>query len=257
MKTLFFCTIFLCHSFVYGQTRKDTIYYTAKWVRTELPKIVAFYGIKEYDENGKGLATYYHKSGVLHSQQMELKDLKEGLCTWFYSNGNKKSEGNYSNDKPVGDQYLYSEKGALSEINTWENGKVIKSRIFDLETGEEVDLNKYVLEFPDKEADFPGGMTALQKFISENIIYPKEAILNNESGKVYASFIVEPTGEISTIVIERGVSPALNAETIRVIENMPKWIPGQISDGTLVRTRCRLPINYTLTGVGKKSKKRK
>jgi len=37
----------------------------------------------------------------------------------------------------------------------------------------------------------------------------------------------------------------LDSEAKRLIRNMPRWSPGNAS-GRKVRTRCRLPINFTL-----------
>lgn len=102
-----------------------------------------------------------------------------------------------------------------------------------------------VIEWPDKEAFFDGGAAAMQRWISENVVYPQTSIEINEQGKVYLSFVVEKDGSISNIAIERGVSPDLDREAKRLLRAMPKWIPGE-SKGQKARTRCRLPINFTL-----------
>jgi protein TonB len=108
-----------------------------------------------------------------------------------------------------------------------------------------VEVKEEIIEFPDVEAQFPGGMAELQKYIASNINYPQTAIEMNEQGKVYLSFVVEPNGEITNIVVERGVSSDLDREAKRVIRGMPKWTPGE-AGGKKARTRCRLPINFTL-----------
>lgn len=101
------------------------------------------------------------------------------------------------------------------------------------------------LDFPDVEAQFPGGTAAMQQFISENVVYPEEAMNANEEGKVYMSFVVETDGSITTIQIERGASTSLDKEAVRLVSMMPNWKPGEL-EGKPVRTRCRLPINFTL-----------
>lgn len=113
--------------------------------------------------------------------------------------------------------------------------------------GEEdvIEFEEEVIEFPDVEAGFPGGAAALQKFIKENVQYPQTSIEMNEQGRVYLSFVVENDGSISNIAVERGVSADLDREAKRVVREMPKWIPGE-AKGKKARTRCRLPINFTL-----------
>ena len=102
-----------------------------------------------------------------------------------------------------------------------------------------------IIEFPDVEAEFIGGAQALMKYIQTNIQYPPTSIEMNEQGKVYLSFVVEPDGSISNVVVERGVSPDLDKEAKRVVRSMPNWKPGE-SKAKKSRTRCRLPINFQL-----------
>lgn len=102
-----------------------------------------------------------------------------------------------------------------------------------------------IIEFPDVEASFPGGAAALNKFIVSNIQYPETSIDMDEQGKVYLSFVVEPDGSITGVKVERGVSRDLDREAKRVVRSMPKWVPGEAA-GKKVRTRCRLPIVFTL-----------
>lgn len=107
-------------------------------------------------------------------------------------------------------------------------------------------FNGEIIDFPDVEAEFPGGSKGMQKWIIENVIYPESALENNLQGRVFLSFIVEIDGSISNIVVERGVTKVLDEEGIRLLKSMPKWSPGEAKKHK-VRTRCRLPINFKLT----------
>lgn len=102
-----------------------------------------------------------------------------------------------------------------------------------------------IIDFPDKEAGFKGGTKEMQKFINENVKYPQDAINSNIEGRVYLSFVVEKNGEITNIIVERGTHLSLDREAKRLISIMPKWKPGKMQ-GKKVKTRCRLPINFTL-----------
>lgn len=105
----------------------------------------------------------------------------------------------------------------------------------------------------DVEAGFPGGTQALQRFISDNVKYPQEAIDSCEKGRVYISYVVEKDGSLTNIVIARGVSPLLDAEAIRVMKSMPKFIPGE-SNGKKVKTRCHLPITFVMDNCDEEDK---
>ncbi len=102
-----------------------------------------------------------------------------------------------------------------------------------------------ILEFVEEDAGFPGGPGAMQQWIAKNVQYPQSAIELGEQGKVYVSFVVEPSGDITNVQVERGISDDLDREAKRVVRGMPNWKPGK-NGGKAVRTRCRLPINFSL-----------
>jgi protein TonB len=133
------------------------------------------------------------------------------------------------------------------EENTEKEPETVVDVIPDIPIAEEtvIAVEEEVIDFPDVEATFPGGAVALQKWIAENVQYPQTAIDMNDQGRVYLSFVVEPNGSISNIAVERGVSTELDREAKRVVRAMPKWTPGE-AKGKKARTRCRLPINFTI-----------
>lgn len=94
--------------------------------------------------------------------------------------------------------------------------------------------------------EYPGGNEAMFKFISENIIYPKEAEELDIQGKVIVNFSIEKDGSISNVKIIRGVHPLLDEEAKQVIYLFPKWTPGK-QDGELAQITYMLPISFTLT----------
>ena len=110
---------------------------------------------------------------------------------------------------------------------------------------EEEFVEEEVIEFPDVDAEFIGGPQALIKYIQLNIQYPPTSIEMNEQGRVYLSFVVEADGSITNVAVERGVSPDLDREAIRVVRSMPNWIPGE-AQGKKCRKKCTLPINFQL-----------
>jgi protein TonB len=99
----------------------------------------------------------------------------------------------------------------------------------------------YVEQLP----QFPGGESALMKFLGEQIQYPATAIDDGIHGKVIVQFVVDTAGEIEQVEILKGVRDDLNKEAIRVIKLMPKWIPGRQRNKP-VSVRYRLPVSFVL-----------
>ena len=93
--------------------------------------------------------------------------------------------------------------------------------------------------------EFPGGDLGLMKFIQKNVKYPAIAKEYNITGKVYVSFIVDKTGQVTNVKIVRGVDKNLDAEALRVVKSLPKYKPGK-QRGKAVRVMFTIPINFTL-----------
>lgn len=64
-------------------------------------------------------------------------------------------------------------------------------------------------------------------------------------GQVVIQIVIDKDGKIHDPKIVRGVSTELNAEAVRVISNMPQWIPGK-QKGKNVATRFTLPVRFRL-----------
>ena len=103
-------------------------------------------------------------------------------------------------------------------------------------------IRTYVEQMP----EFPGGINALYKWLSENVEYPKEAISNKMEGKVITQFTIEKDGSVTNVIVVRdGVGGGAAAESIRVVQTMPPWKAGK-QNGRPVRVIYTLPIGFTL-----------
>lgn len=97
----------------------------------------------------------------------------------------------------------------------------------------------------EQQAEFPGGLPALMKWLNNNIRYPEAAQQNDIQGKVTVQFVVEKDGSIGAVTILKGVDKDLDREAIRVVKKMPKWQPGK-NNGVAVRSYFRLPVTFKL-----------
>src|SRR5690606_3652669 len=103
----------------------------------------------------------------------------------------------------------------------------------------------YACEKTTRNPEFPGGQGLFRNYFNANVNYPLESIELNEQGTVWVAFIVETDGRISNVGVMRGISPALDREARRLIQNMPNWTP-ELCNGEAQRTRVVLPITFRL-----------
>ncbi|WP_321309021.1 TonB family protein [Marinifilum fragile] len=151
----------------------------------------------------------------------------------FILNGNK--ENNYFLKIKI-----KSQKGEIlpAEGNDWSSKGATKNK--------KIDPNE-VFVIVEKMPQFPGGQTALKKFIKESKVYPKAAKENGIKGRVFVTTIITKEGKIGKTRVVRGVDPSLDKEAIRVIKSMPDWTPG-MQNGIAVNVSYTIPVNF---GAGK------
>ena len=106
---------------------------------------------------------------------------------------------------------------------------------------------------PETFPQFPGGHIALVEYLSKNIKFPKEKEKENVRARVVASFTVDKDGSITDAKIVRSQGEAFDNEALRVINGMPKWIPGT-QNGKAVSVKYTLPITFSTTDSDKKIK---
>lgn len=125
-----------------------------------------------------------------------------------------------------------------------------KIRVDIIQDGHILDNNLYasseeVYLVTEEDAEYPGGLEALSRYLSENVKYPQKARENNITGRVFVTFVVEKDGSVSHVKLLRDIGAGCGEEAVRVVKAMLKWKPGRIH-GEVVRTQFNLPINFEL-----------
>ncbi len=97
----------------------------------------------------------------------------------------------------------------------------------------------------DAMPEFPGGVEAMNKWLSQNIQYPQNTQKQKIEGRVICQFVVSSTGKIKDVTVVKSVEKSLDNEAVRAISAMPDWKPG-VQDGKAVNVRYILPIKFKL-----------
>lgn len=88
--------------------------------------------------------------------------------------------------------------------------------------------------------EYPDGFKAMKAYLRKNLVYPEGC---DAEGSVIVQFVVDVDGSIKSPVIVRSVDPLLDAEAIRLVNNMPNWRPG-VEGGKLAMSKYTLPISF-------------
>ena len=159
----------------------------------------------------------------------------------------KKDEEVHEDDEIKSQQELTETKVAISiadvKGNDEENGKDIAD-LKQVVTQAEPEPEK-VFDMVEQMPTYPGGNAELMAFLAKNIKYPTIAQENGTQGRVIVQFVVEKDGSIADARVARGVDPYLDKEALRVIQSMPRWIPGK-QNGKAVRVKYTVPVMFRL-----------
>lgn len=95
------------------------------------------------------------------------------------------------------------------------------------------------------EPIFPGGNSAMIRYIQRNYRYPDPARNNSIEGVVIVRFVVNPDGSLSNFKVVKGIGYGCDQEAMRLIKGMPGWVPGE-QNGTKVPVYRTIPITFRL-----------
>ena len=169
-----------------------------------------------------------------------FKDNKPSSGQWYDQNGKKITDG----------QLLLAQEGQIQTVKERDYPMTTKA-VIPVDKVEERPVNKNepdkIYTSVDQMPQYPGGESALMRFLSSHINYPPGAAENNIQGKVILQFVVEKDGSIGEVKVARSVDKDLDREAVRLVKSLPRFTPGR-SDGQAVRVWYTLPITFKLQG---------
>ncbi len=137
--------------------------------------------------------------------------------------------------------------GAFDVKGNDEAGEVLKAKeVIATEPVKPKEEENKVFDVVEQMPSFPGGQAALMNYLNSNIKYPVIAEENGIQGRVVVQFVVGKDGSISNVHVVKSVDPSLDKEAVRVVKNMPRWIPGK-QNGQSVTVRYTLPVTFRLS----------
>lgn len=110
---------------------------------------------------------------------------------------------------------------------------------------EVVPVETEIRDYAEVMPAYPGGVRALNTFLSKSIKYPTISQEIGSQGRVIVQFVVDTDGSISNAQVVKGIDPHLDKEALRVINLMPKWTPGRQA-GKAVRVKYTVPVFFKL-----------
>ena len=234
--------VYIYISFLLNTFAQDTLFFDNDCRRLTTKHKSDYYTVvvKEPADTNLVTETSYFKNGqiwqVTHYSDYS-KFIRGGVSRLWYKSGKLKEDLNYAENVLDGNIKTYWENGNLKRDDLFEKGKLLEGKVFNADGIAEP---YYDFEIMPK---YPGGLNALSQYLGTHIIYPRKARRKGISGKVILKFVVNESGDIENVEVEKSVSKEIDAEALRVLKKMPKWEPG-MHDGKKAKVYYRQPINF-------------
>lgn len=163
--------------------------------------------------------------------------LYEGPFQKWHKNGQLFYHTQYQNGRKEGESLGYYPSGKLKRRETYAFDKLVKGECFK-EDGTATDYFPH--EVP---AEFPGGLVMMNTFIKRNLKYPADALRGGKEGSVLLQLSFDETGKLVRTEFLRHVFPSIDAEALRVVQEMPDFKPAQ-EEGVVKAFSFHLPISF-------------
>lgn len=230
--------------FVFCANSQDTTYFDkhSKVVNSYADASTYAVRTRDPEDSTKAVLRVYSKNGLITAEipiGYPLNQRVDGRIREWYETGQLKRDYTIVNDQLDGTVLSFYKDGKPSRNQKYSNGKLIEGFCFSPD-GNKRAHNDFIIP-----AEYPGGMNAAMRFLSQNVKYPRAAIKKNEEGIVYVQFTIARDGSVSDVSILEGISKELDKEALRVVRMMPKWSP-YIIEGEQVDYRTILPISFVL-----------
>lgn len=210
MKALFFLIIFLCCSTLSTLANDST---KTKEILTIVEQKPEFVG-------GQIALQKYLADSIVYPIEALDQNIMGTVVIRFivYKDG---SMGDFKILKDIGGGCGQEALRVIQSMPKWKSA---------YEQNQPIDFSFYIpvkFVINDKDASFPGGKTALNTFIENTLIKPKEVIENNLKGKVGFTIFIDDEGNITKykLLYNTLKLSSMSKSAEKVIKLMPKWNP--------------------------------
>jgi TonB family protein len=186
----------------------------------------------------QGTFVNYFDNGQIENTGEYLNNYRTGQWTYYYEDGGQVwYTAHFNEGDRQGELKSYYQSGELKRVEThYLSGRVSDGKCFD-KNGKKIKYTEFWV--------MPKAQYDISRYLSKHIEYPKTSIENNIEGRAIVKFVVDEQGAIKEAEVVKHVSPELDAEALRVVNDMPNWTPGTVDDKN-VKVYFNLPIVFKL-----------
>lgn len=222
---------------------QDTTYYNHNGDRVAADAAEYFWVLyKNQDDSNRVIAKKFLLDGKISAEyhySNYTQRTYDGTVREYYPNGTLRRDALYRHDKKEGLYKTWWPNGQLKRADTYRQDTLLEGKCFATTGNDTTWFDLYTAP------SYPGGMDSLRAYLFRSLRYPRNARLSGIEGQVMVEFYIDKDGTVIMPRIVSSVDKELDTEALRVVQEMPEWIPGK-SDGEPVKFHYRLPVVFRL-----------
>jgi len=264
MKPILLLTLLFSTGAV-SASAQDTLYYNSLWKETTAGKAAYFrlktktatgWQVSDHWLSGKtqmtgaysddsfhikeGEFVFYDTTGIANHRVTYVHNKLNGPDTYYYPNGKTRLTGPDKDDSSEGNWVGYYPSGKISGKALFKKGQQVSATFYHEDGSPDKTIKVFM-----REAEFPGGVNQWLRFLNKNLRYPDSAVVYEIQGTVVVDFVVSKEGKAGNFRVSQSADKYLDAEALRVMNQMPEWIPS-IFGGIAAESFKRQPIVFSL-----------
>lgn len=225
-RAISFCLLLVPCCVQAQKDRPEELFYLWKkdWVATTNKEEAAFFSrLYQVNDTCWQMDTYNYAGPMLFAERYRDKktSIRHGVQYYYHPSGYIDSSGNVLNGLPEGDWVYCDDAGHVILRKSYRSGALVSKT----DPGSIIDSTGQVYDDNEKEAEFPGGLKAWQKYLHNHMSYPQRAQDLKVTGWVDVEFVVDEHGRAHDANICKSVEYSLDEEALSLIRHSPKWIP--------------------------------
>lgn len=164
----------------------------------------------------------------------------EGFVTLHFADLGYFEEGNYKDGFKEGEWMgTFVPSGQRYFIESYSGGQLMGGTSFDA-AGNSFDYSQV-----GNAVGFKGGRIAWQKYLKDNLKYPRKQQRMRNQAVVRISAVINEEGKLTMAKVLEPTLPAFDQEALRLVANSPVWSPAS-TRGQKISSRITLNIHFKL-----------
>jgi antitoxin component YwqK of YwqJK toxin-antitoxin module len=191
--------------------------------------------------NGKpfGNSLSWFENGYPHDSAVWNMDGSGVIISWF-DTGAPSSAGRYAaGEKAIGKWQFFHKNGKLSALETYNNDGFLADKQYFDERGNVMNDTTH----NDRDAEFPGGPKAWEKYFLKGLYFPSQyKIVNGDKAVVVVTFTIDENGMPANVFVSTPFYPAFDKIGENVIKRSPQWIPAMRHNRKIKSTQIQAVV---------------